>query len=135
VRKKIFLSLVGFKPNRPFQSPLYKCDLYVTDKTGTSSDDWIYYQLITHSLVITLKYRQYRAISSLHQLQFTVAHALGFPVSISRFPATDLVITLKCRQYSAISRLNQLQFTVEHALGFPVSTSRFPATDLNTHII
>jgi hypothetical protein len=64
------------------------CDVHVTNKTGPSSDDWIYY----HSLlgVITLTHRQYSAISCLHQLQFTVAHALGFSVSTSRFPATDL---------------------------------------------
>jgi hypothetical protein len=29
-------------------------------------------------------------MSRLHQLQFTVAHALGFSVSTSRFPGTDL---------------------------------------------
>jgi hypothetical protein len=26
----------------------------VTNKTGSSSDDWIYYQAVTHSLIITL---------------------------------------------------------------------------------
>jgi hypothetical protein len=57
---------------------------------GSSSDDWIYSQLVTHSVVITLTQRQYSAVSHLHQLQFTVAHALGFSVSTSRFPATDL---------------------------------------------
>jgi hypothetical protein len=30
------------------------CDVYATNKTGSSSDDWIYYQFLTHSLVITL---------------------------------------------------------------------------------
>jgi hypothetical protein len=30
------------------------CDVYVTSKTGSSSDDWIYYLLVTHSLLITL---------------------------------------------------------------------------------
>jgi hypothetical protein len=43
---------------------------------------------VTHSLVITLKYKQYSVIADLHRLQFTVAHALGFPVSTSRLPAT-----------------------------------------------
>jgi hypothetical protein len=66
------------------------CDVYATNKTGYSSDDWIYLQLVTHSLTITRKHRQYSAMSRLHQLQFTIADALGFSVSISRFPATDL---------------------------------------------
>jgi hypothetical protein len=34
--------------------------------------------------------QQYSAIADLHIFQFTVAHALGFPVSTSRFRATDL---------------------------------------------
>jgi hypothetical protein len=38
----------------------------------------------------TTDYRQYRAIAILHNLQFTVAHALGFLVFISRFLETDL---------------------------------------------
>jgi hypothetical protein len=45
---------------------------------------------VSHALLITLAHRWYSAISLLHQLQFTVAHALGFSVSTSRFPATDL---------------------------------------------
>jgi hypothetical protein len=35
------------------------CDVYATNKTGSSSDDWIYYQMVTHSLLITLIHRQY----------------------------------------------------------------------------
>jgi hypothetical protein len=62
----------------------------VTNKTGSSSDDWIYSQLVTQSLVITPRYSLYSAVSRLHQLQFTVAHALGFSRSTSRLPATDL---------------------------------------------
>jgi hypothetical protein len=27
------------------------CDVYSADKTGSSSDDWIYSQLVTHSLI------------------------------------------------------------------------------------
>jgi hypothetical protein len=45
---------------------------------------------VTQSLVITLTHRRYSTIFVLQQLQFTVAHALGFSVSTSRFPATDL---------------------------------------------
>jgi hypothetical protein len=40
-----------------------------------------------HVLLITLKDS---AIADLHTVQFTVAHVLGFPVSTSRFLATDL---------------------------------------------
>jgi hypothetical protein len=46
--------------------------------------------LVTHSLLITFKYRQYRAIADLHTFLFTVAHALGFFVSTSRLLATDI---------------------------------------------
>jgi hypothetical protein len=45
---------------------------------------------VTHSLWITLKYRKYNAIADLHNLQFTVPHALGFSVSTSLLLATDL---------------------------------------------
>jgi hypothetical protein len=44
----------------------------------------------THSLLITLTHRLCSAISRLHQLEFIVAHALGFLVSTSHFPATVL---------------------------------------------
>jgi hypothetical protein len=64
--------------------------VYATNKTGSSSDDGIYYQVVTHSLLITLTQWQYNAVSHLHQLKFTVAHALGFSVHTSRFPATDV---------------------------------------------
>jgi hypothetical protein len=48
------------------------------------------YQVVTHSLLITLIHRLYNAVSHLHQLKFTVAHSLGFSVHTSRFPATDV---------------------------------------------
>jgi hypothetical protein len=66
------------------------CDVYDTNKTGSSSCDWIYSQLAAHSLIITLTQRQYSDVSCLHTLESTVAQALGFSVSTSRFPATDL---------------------------------------------
>jgi hypothetical protein len=72
-------------------------------KTGSSSDDWIYYQLVTHSVVITLTHRQYGAVSHLHRLQFTVAHALGFSVHTSHLPGTDVdaqTVTVLHSQYS-----------------------------------
>jgi hypothetical protein len=43
--------------------------------------------LLLQPLLITLKYG---AITDLHNLQFAVAHALGFSVSTSRLLATDL---------------------------------------------
>jgi hypothetical protein len=45
---------------------------------------------VTLSLIIELAYRLYKSVTHLHNLQFTVAHALGCSVSTSRFPATDL---------------------------------------------
>jgi hypothetical protein len=45
---------------------------------------------VTHSLLITLKYRQYSSIADIHNLHFTAAHALGFPVFTSRLLATEL---------------------------------------------
>jgi hypothetical protein len=64
--------------------------MYATNKMGSSSDDWIYSQLVTHSLIITLKYSLYSAVSHLHQLKFTIAHALGFSLSTSRLLVTDV---------------------------------------------
>jgi Fe2+ transport system protein B len=46
--------------------------------------------LVTHSLLITFTYKQYSAIAHLCHLQFTVAHALGFPVSASCLLLTGL---------------------------------------------
>jgi hypothetical protein len=46
---------------------------------------------VTHVLLVTLTHRQYSTIAHLHHLQITVAHALGFPVSISRLLATVLI--------------------------------------------
>jgi hypothetical protein len=79
------------------------CDAYVTNKTGSSLDDWIYYQLVMHSLIITLKHGQYSAMSRLHQLQFTDAHALGFSLSTSRLLAAEVdaqILTVLHSQYS-----------------------------------
>jgi hypothetical protein len=64
--------------------------MYATNKTGSSLDDWIYYQVVTHSHLITHTHSLYSFISLLHQLKFTAAHALEFSVHTSRFPATDV---------------------------------------------
>jgi hypothetical protein len=44
------------------------------------------------SILVTSSFNHtyYSAITDLHNLQFTVVHALGFSVSISRLLATDL---------------------------------------------
>jgi hypothetical protein len=43
--------------------------------------------LVTHTLLITLKYMQYSVIADLHTFQFTVAHALGFSVFLPSSPS------------------------------------------------
>jgi hypothetical protein len=99
------------------------CDMYITIKTGSSSDDWIYYQLVTHSLVITLKYRLYSAISRLHQLQFTFAHALGFSVSTSHFPAMDLnaqTVTVSHSKYYTRRKSFSHTLSLLTAMNFPL---------------
>jgi hypothetical protein len=45
---------------------------------------------ISTSVTSSLNHTQYNAIADLHNLQFTVAHALGFSVSTSRLLARDL---------------------------------------------
>jgi hypothetical protein len=42
------------------------------------------------SVIISLNYNQYSAISDLHTFQFTVVHALVFSISTSHLLATDL---------------------------------------------
>jgi hypothetical protein len=66
------------------------CGVYATDKTGSSSDDWIYYHLVTHSLINYTHTMAIQFISRLHTLQSTVEHALGFSCSTSRLLATDV---------------------------------------------
>jgi hypothetical protein len=49
--------------------------------------------LLTLSYTFTRSYtyiQQYTAIADLHNLQSTVAHALGFSISSNRLPATAL---------------------------------------------
>jgi hypothetical protein len=59
----------------------------VTYKKGSGLDDWIYWHR-RHSQLGTVG--NYSAIADLHNLQFIVAHALGFPVLTSHILATDL---------------------------------------------
>jgi hypothetical protein len=64
---------------------VYECAC-MTYKTGSVLDDCVYRHLI-HT---TRNYRQYGAIAVLHTLQFTVTHALGFPIFTCRILTTDL---------------------------------------------
>jgi hypothetical protein len=57
------------------------------EMTGCSSDDWILLVLLLHVPLITVNYN---LIAILHNLYFTVAHALGLSVSTSRLLANDL---------------------------------------------
>jgi hypothetical protein len=61
----------------------------VTNITGSRLDDWIYWHFGT-SVTISLNDNQYSATADLHNLQFTVAHALGFSVLTSRLLVTEL---------------------------------------------
>jgi hypothetical protein len=60
----------------------------VTSRKGFRLDELIYW----HRIYTTRDYRQYSAITELHNLQFTVTYALGFSVFISRILATDSII-------------------------------------------
>jgi hypothetical protein len=55
--------------------------------TSSSSDDWICWHF-GYNLSSSQAAQRYRYF---HDLYFTVAHALGFSVSTSRFLATDLI--------------------------------------------
>jgi hypothetical protein len=99
------------------------CDVHVTNKTGSSSNDWIYYQLVTHSLVITFKYSLCSVISHLHNLQSTVAHALGSSLSTSRLLATDLdtqtVTALHSKYYTRRKSFSHISSLLT-AMNFPL---------------
>jgi hypothetical protein len=65
---------------------IYIANVWVTYKTGSGSDEWIYCTLYT----TPRNYRQYSPTAILHSLQFTVPHALGFSVFTSRILVTNL---------------------------------------------
>jgi hypothetical protein len=87
----------------------------VTNKTGSSSDECIYYNFQLQPLLITLTYRQYSAIAHLHHLQITVAHAVGFFVFTSRFLATDLNIGTITESLNAHSKYHTEIKSSNHA--------------------
>jgi hypothetical protein len=83
--------------------------LHVTKMTGSSLDDWIFLALWLQPLLITLKYKQYRAIIDLHTFHFTIAHALGFSLSTSCLLATDLNTETITSNHYAVVLLFRLQ--------------------------
>jgi hypothetical protein len=64
-------------------------DVYTTNKTSSSTDDWSYYQVIIHLLLITITHWQYSTVSHLHNLPFTVAVA-----STTNFPWVSPAVNL-----------------------------------------
>jgi hypothetical protein len=54
--------------------------------TSSRSDDWIYCHF-GHN--VCLNHNYYRAVADIHNLQFTVAHALGFLVFTRRLLVTE----------------------------------------------
>jgi hypothetical protein len=75
------------------------------------------------SVTISLNYNYYSGITDLHNLQFTIAHALELSVSISCLLATDLntetitsnhyeVFLSSITLYSSVLICTQLIFTV-----------------------
>jgi hypothetical protein len=71
--------------------PLSYCGVYATNKTGSSSDDWIYYQAVTHSLINCTYTQSIQCCLSYTQVKVrrcTRTRILLFHTS--RFPATDV---------------------------------------------
>jgi hypothetical protein len=64
------------------------CVLVTID--GVRISNWIYWPLIQSART----YKEYSAIADLHNLQFTVTHALRFPVSTSHRLVTELKVSL-----------------------------------------
>jgi hypothetical protein len=75
--------------------------------------------LVTLSLLITLKYRQYSVIVDLHTFQFTVAHTLEFPVFTSRLLATDLNTETSTSKYYKVPLTFLVQSLWNLKLNFP----------------
>jgi hypothetical protein len=92
----------------------------VTNNLRNTSDYWIYYTSVTLALLITLKYQQYSAIVHLHQLQFTVANALGFPLfSTSRLRATAFNTTYNSFTLQLLHTL-KVFYSQKHSLQFTI---------------
>jgi hypothetical protein len=64
---------------------------------------WFISTSVTHSLLITLKYRQCSAFADLHTFQFTDAHTLGFCFHCLSCNNGSLQITMKSSCYFVFS--------------------------------
>jgi hypothetical protein len=60
-------------------------------------------RFIGTSVTISLNHTYYSAIAQLHNLQFTVAHALGFSLVTTRLLATDLNTETSTSNYYEVS--------------------------------
>jgi hypothetical protein len=67
---------------------------------------------ISTSITISLNHTDYSATGDLHNLQITVAHALGFPVFTSRLLATDLNTETSPSKYYEVFLLFRLKHSV-----------------------
>jgi hypothetical protein len=63
-------------------------DLGVRSVVTNNKEFWIGFIGTLYNQLVLI--RSYSAISDLHNLQFTVTHALGFPVFTSRILVTEL---------------------------------------------
>jgi hypothetical protein len=63
--------------------------VHITEMTDSSSDDWFLLSQSGYNRSY-LHLHTWSAITSPHTLQFTIAHALGFPVSTIRLLAMGL---------------------------------------------
>jgi hypothetical protein len=98
IKFRIFFSTLVFVPS-PLQA-LRKCRWvcllqYVLSRVRGSVTNnngfWIgWLDLLTFLLQSARTYRQYSTVTDLRNLQFTVTHALGFPVVTSRILVTEL---------------------------------------------
>jgi hypothetical protein len=61
------------------------------------------------SVTISLNYNQYSAVTNLHNLQFTVVHALGLSVFTSCLLAVDLSTETSTSNYYEVLLLFHLQ--------------------------
>jgi hypothetical protein len=86
---------------------------------------------ICTSVTISLNYNQQSALADLHNFQFTVTHALGFSVSISRLLATGLNIGYACTM-STLSVSCQRILTEERLLQITMKYSSTQFSNANS---
>jgi hypothetical protein len=81
---------------------------------------------ISTSVTISFNYNKYSAITDLYNLQFTVAHALGFLVSTSRLLITDLNTETRTSDHCEVF----LPFLVQSPWNLPRSGLHNPVVPL-----